>query len=314
MPPFTRVSQYFLPKPVYLLGAFNLNIFPPNRANNMKRILLFLLLASVSSVSFRSTHRWRLPERPGHFSLSLGAKYIGNFRNGEVHGVGVCYYTDNSKFSGEWKNRYPDGKGTKTYADGTKRTGQWKKGKPVDEQGKILEEYIAAKKEEQQDDGTNIQSGCLSGDCKNGSGVFAYPDGSKYEGQFKNNKFDGSGTFYFANSDKYVGQFKENFPHGAGARYHPDGTVENGEWREGEFIGSSRLKAARWVVFRATVRTAKARIFLRKALQNMWAISKTLNRTDLASVPTPTATATGANGPMALLWVKEPCTCATEPR
>jgi len=218
-------------------------MFPPNRAYNMKRILLFLLLASVSSVVSAQCIAGDCQNGQGTFLYPSGAKYIGNFRNGEIHGVGVCYYTDNSKYSGEWKNRYPDGKGTKTYADGTKRTGQWKKGKPVDEQGKILEEYIAAKKEEQQDDGTNIQSGCLSGDCKNGSGVFAYPDGSKYEGRFKNNKFDGNGTFYFANSDKYVGEFKENFPHGAGARYHPDGTVENGEWREGEFIGSSLIES-----------------------------------------------------------------------
>ena len=209
----------------------------------MKRILFLLLLASASSVVSAQCIAGDCQNGQGTFIYPSGAKYIGNFRNGEIHGVGVCYYTDGSKFSGEWKNRFPDGKGTKTYSDGTKRTGKWIKGKPVDDQGKILEEYIAAKKEEQQDDGTNIQSGCLSGDCKNGSGVFAYPDGSKYEGEFLNSKFEGNGTFYFANNDKYVGQFKENYPHGAGARYHSDGTVENGEWREGEFIGSSLIES-----------------------------------------------------------------------
>jgi hypothetical protein len=175
----------------------------------------------------------------GTYVFPSGARYIGEFKNGEIHGKGVCYYTDKSKYSGEWENRYPEGKGTKTYTDGTKRTGLWKKGKPVDENGKILEDYIAKKKEERQDDGTNIQSGCLSGDCKNGQGIFAYPDGSKYEGKFVNGKFDGPGVFFFANGDKYTGNFKENFPHGQGTRIMKNGTQEAGEWKQGEFMGSS---------------------------------------------------------------------------
>lgn len=180
----------------------------------------------------------------GIFKYPSGARYTGDFRNGEIHGTGKCVYSDGSIYQGEWKNRYPDGKGIKTYPDGTKRNGLWKKGKPVDQNGNLLEEYIAQKKEERTDDGTDIQSGCLAGDCKNGAGVIAYPDGSKYEGNFKNKKYNGDGTFYFANGDKYVGQFSENFPHGKGTRTHADGkSAETGEWREGEFIGSSLIEA-----------------------------------------------------------------------
>ncbi len=210
----------------------------------MNRILLLLPFAIL--VSFTASAQCvagNCVNGRGTFVYPSGAKYIGDFKNGEIHGVGVCYYTDGSKFSGEWKNRYPDGKGTKTYADGTKRTGSWKKGKPVDENGNLLAEYIANKKEEQQDDGTNIQTGCLSGDCKTGPGIFAYPDGSKYEGDFAEGKFNGNGIFYFPNGDKYVGQFKNNFPHGTGTREHVNGTVENGDWREGEFIGSSLIES-----------------------------------------------------------------------
>lgn len=182
----------------------------------------------------------------GTYIFPSGAKYIGDFKDGEIHGVGVCYYTNKSKYSGEWRNRYPDGKGTKTYADGTTRTGLWRKGKPVDENGNVLEEYIAAKKEERADDGTNIQSGCLSGDCRNGSGVFAYPDGSKYEGNFQNGKFEGPGTFYFSNGDKYVGNFKENYPDGQGTRFLKEtGAEETGDWKQGEFLGVSLVTSGK---------------------------------------------------------------------
>ncbi|GAB4499744.1 MAG: hypothetical protein OHK0019_37260 [Saprospiraceae bacterium] len=182
----------------------------------------------------------------GTFVYPSGAKYTGHFKDGEIHGIGVCYYTDGSKYQGEWVHRYPEGRGTKTYSDGTVRTGLWKRGKPVDESGKVLEEYIARKKEESQDDGTNIQSGCISGDCKNGQGIFAYPDGSKYEGQFLKGKFHGQGVFYFANGDKYEGEFKENYPDGQGTRtYSADNHQESGEWRQGEFVGSSLIESGK---------------------------------------------------------------------
>lgn len=181
----------------------------------------------------------------GTYVFPSGAKYSGDFRNGECHGVGVCFYTDGSKYSGEWRDRYPEGKGTKTYKDGTKRTGNWKKGQPVDENGNLLEDFIAKKKEERQDDGTNIQSGCLSGDCKNGSGVFAYPDGSKYDGQFLAGKFDGWGTFFSANGEKFVGTFREGFSNGPGTLYHTDSTKTAGLWKAGEFIGANVIETGR---------------------------------------------------------------------
>jgi hypothetical protein len=202
--------------------------------------LIFLFFATMVSAQCISGN---CTNGKGTFIYPSGAKYVGEFVNGEINGVGVCYYSDGSKYSGEWKDRYPHGRGTKTYSDQTKRTGRWRKGKPVDEQGHILEEYIAKTKEEQSNDGTDIQSGCLNGDCLNGPGVFAYPDGSKYEGNFTKAKFNGSGTFTFANGDQYTGQFKDNFPHGRGVRTRANGQpAEDGEWREGEFVGLTLIE------------------------------------------------------------------------
>lgn len=203
-----------------------------------KLLLSCLLLFSIHSLTAQCVSG-DCKNGIGTYIFPSGAKYIGHFQNAEIHGVGVCYYTDGAKYQGEWVHRYPEGKGTKTYSDGTTRTGLWKKGKPVDANGNVQEEYIVKKKEERSDDGTNIQSGCLSGDCKNGAGLYAYPDGSKYEGNFVNGKFEGEGVFYFANGDVYTGAFKENYPDGFGARKMKDGTEESGEWKQGEFIGQS---------------------------------------------------------------------------
>ncbi len=212
----------------------------------MKSLLLFLFpIFFLSNLSAQCVSG-DCKNGVGTYVYPSGAKYTGHFKDGEIHGIGVCYYTDGSKYQGEWVHRYPEGRGTKTYSDGTTRTGKWRRGKPVDDSGKLLEEYIAKKEEENQDDGTNIQSGCLSGDCKNGQGIFAYPDGSKYEGQFVNSKFEGMGVFYFANGDKYEGQFKENYPHGLGTRTYASNNVqETGEWEQGEFVGSSLIESGK---------------------------------------------------------------------
>lgn len=177
----------------------------------------------------------------GIYVYPSGAKYIGDFKDGEIHGIGVCYYTDGSKYQGEWQHRYPHGKGTKIYADGHQHTGLWMKGKPVNESGKFLVEHVVPDKEEYEFI-TDIQSGCIDGDCQNGQGTFAYPDGSKYDGQFKQGRITGLGTWYFANGERYVGSFANNFPHGKGVLYRLDGSVLKGEWKEGEYAGSIETK------------------------------------------------------------------------
>lgn len=177
----------------------------------------------------------------GTYVYPSGAKYIGEFKDGEIHGVGVCYYTDGSKYSGQWEHRYPSGRGTKTFADGNKWAGQWIKGQPVDAKGNIVEVIV----EKDEGDGTDVQIGCITGDCENGEGSFAYADGSKYEGTFRDGKIDGQGTWVYPSGEKYVGGFKENFMHGSGVLYQKAGKKLVGEWVEGEYVGDSRSEMGR---------------------------------------------------------------------
>lgn len=172
----------------------------------------------------------------GIYLFPSGAKYIGHFKNGECEGIGVCYYTDGSKYQGIWKSRYPEGHGIKTYPDGTVRNGYWKRGRPVDESGNLLEEVYVQK--ETKNDGTDIQSGCLTGNCQTGEGVMAYADGSKYEGQFENGKLTGFGSWYYPNSEKYVGNFINGLPSGKGTLYKANGAQLSGYWKSGEYIGN----------------------------------------------------------------------------
>lgn len=179
----------------------------------------------------------------GIYIYPSGAKYIGQFKNGEIHGSGACYYTDGKKYQGQWANRYPEGRGTMTFADGATWTGSWKRGHPIDNRGKIIKDLFPGKEDEIAED--NIQSGCLKGDCKSGKGIFAYADGSKYNGQWSEGQIDGFGTFYFVNGDKYVGSFKKGHSHGKGTFYHKNGTKTTGDWDKGEYIGNPVVESGK---------------------------------------------------------------------
>ena len=176
----------------------------------------------------------------GIYIYPSGAIYIGDFKNGEVHGYGTCHYADGSSYQGHWVHRYPDGRGTKTFEDGTKRSGYWRRGQPVDEYGNFVEDFVIA--EGYTTDDSDIQSGCISGDCNGGQGVYAYTDGSRYEGFFRNGKPALSGTFHHPNGDKYVGAFVDGVRHGKGRMYFANGQVIEGEWIDGEYQGKPVVK------------------------------------------------------------------------
>lgn len=203
----------------------------------MKKIcLLFLLQIGLVALLQAQCVSGDCKDGTGIYIYPSGAKYIGQFQNGEIHGVGVCYYTNGSKYQGEWDHRYPEGKGTITTEDGQKWTGVWKRGHPVDEKGNIIEDLFPSQDVKIEED--NIQVGCIAGNCENGRGIYAYADGSKYEGEFIGGDLNGMGSFFFADGDRYVGHFKDGFSHGQGTFHYANGETTSGEWREGEFIGS----------------------------------------------------------------------------
>ena len=171
----------------------------------------------------------------GVYVFPSKAVYTGEFNKGEIHGHGICHYSDGSKYEGEWLHRQPNGRGTMTYPDGAKRTGLWQRGQPVDENGRLLNAYLVRQEAEAQT--ADIQAGCLSGQCYNGRGVFAYIDGSRYEGQFRNGKPNGQGAFYYPNGDQYSGEFSNGVPHGKGRLLMANGQTREGHWLDGEYMG-----------------------------------------------------------------------------
>ena len=49
---------------------------------------------------------------------SSGAKYIGAFKGGKMHGDGALYFSNGNKYFGQWEEQYREGKGKMIYANG----------------------------------------------------------------------------------------------------------------------------------------------------------------------------------------------------
>ena len=58
--------------------------------------------------------------------------YVGQWKDGNMHGEGTLTGADGSKYVGQWKDDNMHGFGTSFFADGTiLHKGEWANGKPV---------------------------------------------------------------------------------------------------------------------------------------------------------------------------------------
>ena len=78
---------------------------------------------------------------------------------------------------------------------------------------------------------------CISGDCENGYGTYTYADGSKYVGEWKDNKMNGQGTVTDTDGSQYVGEWKDDKPHGKGTINLANGDKYVGELKDGKEDG-----------------------------------------------------------------------------
>jgi hypothetical protein len=68
-------------------------------------------------------------------------------------------------------------------------------------------------------------------------GTYTFPDGEKYVGEWKDDKYHGQGTYTYVDGREYVGGYKDGKLHGQGTYAHPDGDKYVGEWEDDTMHG-----------------------------------------------------------------------------
>uniref|UniRef100_A0A3Q2XSS6 Uncharacterized protein n=1 Tax=Hippocampus comes TaxID=109280 RepID=A0A3Q2XSS6_HIPCM len=70
-----------------------------------------------------------------------------------------------------------------------------------------------------------------------GKGTYTWPDGSRYEGAFKNHQRHGKGSQIAADGTKWSGKWKANTKNGKGKIFNSNGTVvKEGKWELDEMV------------------------------------------------------------------------------
>ena len=154
----------------------------------------------------------------GVFVWKNGDKYEGNWKNGRLNGQGNYYFKKgNEKYIGEFANGEFHGTGAYYFADGRVKDGRW-------EHNKFIGAIIS-------------QTGCISGNCNNGFGIYVWENGDKYEGEFVNGLMEGQGLYTFSNGNYYKGNWKRAKYDGYGKLVFSDGTIQEGNWQAGKYVG-----------------------------------------------------------------------------
>ena len=268
----------------------------------MKKLIFFvLLLLNYQSPILAKCIKGDCKNGPGIYDDSKGNKYIGNFKDGDRHGEGSMTWDVGDTYKGQWvKNKMHgkgtyyrnkhftytgsfkagiiEGQGTAKYTNGVTYTGEWKnntrhgQGTLVDNKGnKFTGQFINGKQGQgvvtkaKTKAQTKVKTkGCVTGNCKNGSGKLRYKNGDVYEGNFKDTyrhgkgsyawksggKFVGEwikddgvkGTYEYKNGNIYTGDFKKNSDlvrHGFGKFVTKStGEIRNGLWCNNKYIGN----------------------------------------------------------------------------
>lgn len=86
-----------------------------------------------------------------------------------------------------------------------------------------------------------VYYGNYTNDIQNGKGILIQPDGSFFKGNFANGVVSGVGTLYVKNEYTYTGEWKDNAKTGKGCEeYHTSGDVYEGEFVNNEKEGKGK--------------------------------------------------------------------------
>lgn len=166
----------------------------------------------------------------GAFIYPSGAKYVGNFKEGKIHGKGILYFSNGDEYNGNWVDHYRTGEGKITFKKGGQYTGTFKKNK-FDGYGKYV--YPNG----------DLYYGEWVQNIAEGDGEYVFVNGNVYVGKFKAGKFHGFGTMLYENGSYFEGQWANNKKEGPGIMYAASGNSTEGVWVNGKRSEHSNVSA-----------------------------------------------------------------------
>ncbi len=99
--------------------------------------------------------------------------------------------------------------------------------------------------------------GCMSGNCMNGTGVYQFESGARYEGSFQNGKRQGKGRLLLSTGLVYEGDFVRDYRDGHGQQTSPDGSIYTGQFMRDRYHGEGTMVFGDGSVYKGQWQTGK---------------------------------------------------------
>ncbi len=204
----------------------------------------------------------------GDFSFANGDRFVGEMRNGMFGGEGVMDFADGSRYQGQFAEGYPSGQGSLTVVSGETYEGSFafgrfsgrgllRYGDESEYEGEFRHGAETGQGEMRMPGGT-VYSGTFE-NRKFVAGRWTLPNGDYYEGTYSNWVITGQGKFV-SEAGTYSGNFEDGYLmygthqrsdggtyqgafdgyydyHGVGRLTAADGTVSEGQFSYGEYVG-----------------------------------------------------------------------------
>jgi hypothetical protein len=171
-----------------------------------------------------------------------GVRFEGAWVCGKKHGMGREAYPDGSSYEGDWVEGERHGQGRMTWPDGTYYSGGW-----VEDRRTEAGVYVNV-------DGTSVTPPTPMRDFEykgqrdhmgqpHGKGEATFPDGSSYDGEWRNGIKHGRGV-HATSTGKYNGGWRMGVHHGHGVYKSAERTSYDGQWVNGVKHGNMTITHA----------------------------------------------------------------------
>ena len=189
----------------------------------------------------------------GKYDFGNGDEFVGGWDKGKRDGPGRYTYKDGSFYQGSYKEGLKDGKGIFTDNDGNTDEQVWDHGKKVTSSNPSVfipsEADVFGESEGDASKAARAQhkiyangdsyTGAVTGEQRDGHGVYNATNNDRFEGEFSNNKRNGLGRYTYADGSYYVGNYKNGLKDGVGSFADKNGQEEKQTWKDGKPVSSN---------------------------------------------------------------------------
>lgn len=159
-------------------------------------VIIFFITTNIQVREGEEAGTYKYFSKPAEDGTAPENKYTGSWKGNNKHGIGKMVYAGVGVYYGYWANGLREGEGVMTYSNQDVYSGMWKDGKKHAQGTYVF-----------------FQTGMkFVGKWSNGqivNGEWRYPNGTRFEGNFDNNKPKGKGKWQFSNGNVVEGLYTQ---------------------------------------------------------------------------------------------------------